>query len=148
MLSVTAKDIGSSQTSDVSDYTSGTRMMSAVCMAHFNEIIIQISIADHCVGRLCPNFKAPKWCKQIPSMFFLDDVDAAAEELWIFPCFTQHLSCVSRVCVCVCSLFFYSGVPKQNSRDSLFIPTMSDALVSPVLMNKLRRKVGVCIFTL
>lgn len=79
MLSVTAKEIGSFQTSDVSDYTSATRMMSAVCIAsHFNEKITQISIADRCVGaflsttgRLCPHFKAQKWYKQIPSMFFL-----------------------------------------------------------------------------
>lgn len=73
-------------------------MMSAVCMAsHFNEII-QISIADRCVGRflsaagrLCPNFKTPKWCKQKlhqmnnniqhPFNGLLNDVDVAAVEL-------------------------------------------------------------------
>lgn len=86
---------------------------------------------------------------QYPFNGLLNDVDVAAVELWIFPMLdSAPVLCVSCVRACVCSLFFYSSVPKQNSRDSLFIPTMSDALVSPVLMNKLRRKVGVCIFTL
>lgn len=75
--------------------------------------------------------------------------DVAAVELWIFPMLdSAPVLWVSCVRVRVCSLFSSSRVPKQNSRDSLFIPAMSDALVSPVLMNKSRRKVGACIFTL
>lgn len=86
---------------------------------------------------------------QHPFHGLLNDVDGAAVEPWIFPMLDSSPAlCVLCVRACVCSLFFYSSVPKQNSRDSLFIPTMSDALVSPVLMNKSRRKVGVCIFAL
>lgn len=138
--------------------------MYAVCMAsHFDKIIIQISngrtmrgclpvgLSDFSVQTLrhrsdAANKTAYQTNNNIQHPFhgLLNDVDVAAVALWIFPLPDS----APVLCVSVFSLFFYSSVLKQNSRDSLFIPTMSDALVSPVLMNKLHRKVGVCIFTL